>query len=153
MSYVVAVCDPCQSVTLAGAPGFKSPLRACEVCQEPLRLVPGRLYHHNERTIFHLLSAAIGAGSLSSLEAHQLSRVVAAALVDRTFFGCWERLSRRLPALISWEQVLGSNVRAHEDVLQLVRAILEALSTCRRSGVLPTNQPAVEPRTKVPKDG
>lgn len=138
MRFVVTVCDSCQAVALVVALDPGADLPPCESCDASLRVVPGRTFHERERTTFQLLSVAVTAGDLSSWEASNLSARVARALSDGTYVECWEELSNRLPALISWEQVLGGNAQAHENVLQLVRTILEALATCRGSGVLPT---------------
>lgn len=137
MSYLVTVCDGCQTVALAAVAGFRAQPRACEGCEHPLRVVPSRMFQEDERTLFEELSVAISDGCLSSGEAHALNRLVTRAVAEGTYTACWEVLTNRLPALLSRQFVLGGNPCANEKALQLVRTILDAVSTTRRSGTMP----------------
>lgn len=137
MSYIVTVCDECQSVTLTATPAFGAEVADCESCSLPLRVLPSRMFSESERSLFRDLSEALGPAGLSSTQAHALIRRVTRAMVERSYLQCWEVLSDRAPGLFARHVVLGSNGQAHQRALVLVRTILEALATTRRSGVMP----------------
>lgn len=137
MSYLVTVCDTCQAVALTAATRFHDQLGACRSCGQALRVVPTRVFVESERSLFRELSAAVGAGHLRPLEASTLSRIVTRALADKSYVTCWSELTFRLPALISWEQVLGSSASAHEKALRVLKTIFDAVGTTRGPGLVP----------------
>lgn len=140
MSHLITVCDGCHSVALAAVPELRGQPRACESCGHPTRVMPSRMFQDAERPLFEELSASAAQGGLSSMEAHALHRRITRALAQGGYTSCWEELTNRLPALLSRQLVLGNNFRAHEKALQILRAILEALATTRRSGTMPAVQ-------------
>jgi hypothetical protein len=101
-----------------------------------MRVVPGCVFAPADVLLFEEISEAIAEGAVSAPEARQLSRTVQQALSGGLQDGLFEVLTRRLPALVPLQLVIGPNSRAQQRAFRIVRTIFEAIALTQSSGTM-----------------
>jgi len=136
MTYLVAVCDACRRVALHPVAGFRFPASFCD-CKSALRAVPSRMFAEHERGLFADIASAVNETAVPRTVASALIAHLERAKILPERAEVWERITGRIPALLSMQLVLGNNEAAHRTALEMLRTILEAVSTTRDSGEMP----------------
>lgn len=130
--YLPTLCDSCQRVTLTALSALGSGQQACGTCGSPLRVVPSCSYKQSEAALFAELSQVVADGGVEPEEAQAFASESMHALVTGALKECSDTLAVRLPGLLPFQLVTGSNVAVQRAALQMLRTIFEALATLRR---------------------
>lgn len=135
MSCVPTLCDGCPRVSLHSAQSLAVGPVCCSVCNQPLRVVPGRSYSDHDIESFDDLSQTV-AGTLSPLEASRLSVELDNALTSRTWARILEALVLRWPGLVPQLVFVGVDTARQRHSLQMLKTIFDAFSLTRRSSTM-----------------
>ena len=134
--YLAALCEGCERVTLVALDAFGSSKLCCESCKTALRVVPSCSYARADFELFDELSQTVADGGVTPHEARMLTGEVARALALDSFKACSETLAVRLPGLLPFQLVTGSNVAVHRKAIQMLRTIFDALASLRRDSAI-----------------
>jgi hypothetical protein len=105
----------------------------CKLCGAELRVVPGCSYAERDREAFGDLSNIVAEGCVTTIEARSLAEQLERAMWSGAYSGILERLAVRLPGLLPLQVAVGKNYGAQRRVVSLLKTILDALATARRT--------------------
>lgn len=108
---------------------------ACARCGAEVRIVPGCSYAERDGEVFEELSDVVAEGNLTPTEALGLAQAVQHALWSGSYSAVLETLVLRLPGLVPVQVAAGRNSGAQRRALGMLKTVLDAMATARRSAV------------------
>jgi hypothetical protein len=136
MPFVPTLCVACYRVQLVSLASAASGLLECRVCSEDLRVVPGCSYAERDCQAFCDLGDIVAEASVWPVEARSLAEQVERSLWSGAYAHILERLAARMPGLLPLQVAVGRNSGAQRRLLALLKTIMEALATARRTSAL-----------------
>ena len=127
MAYLTTFCATCQQVALIDQQHLLNGRVACERCGSIVGVVPGCSFGRDALGLFEDLKQIVAESAVDAREAKSFVPQLANALRVGNDRGLLAQLTGRLPGLLPIEIAAGANQDARQRVLQLLRAIFEAL--------------------------